>query len=62
MPLECHFPASEKSVTALIKHHEVCGTTTVTQPIFSPRDAPIMRLQFKRQNDQLRPLFSLGIA
>lgn len=38
MSLACHFPASEKSVIALIKHHEVCGTIAVTQPKFIPQE------------------------
>lgn len=36
MPLARHFPASGKSVKALIKHHEVRGTFVVTRPIFIP--------------------------
>lgn len=38
VPLACHFPASEKSRTALIKHHEVSGTTVAIQRILIPQE------------------------
>ena len=38
VPLACHLPAGEKSLTALIKHHEASGTTVVIKRILIPQE------------------------
>lgn len=37
MLLAWHSLATEKPLTALIKHHEECEAATVTQPVFVPK-------------------------